>query len=177
MLTNKISSHDILKGTSMLSKSIRISVLVLILLFGVVILAWNGLTRQASAGDIQLSETLQLPLSLNAPPPNPLGIAGTVKRNGVNAPLDAVVSALCDGISYATSGIILFEDETWYSLDIPGDDPGTGGVKEGCSQGETVEFYIDELQADQTVLWSSTSYRLDLTYTAPNSVYIPLVIR
>ena len=114
--------------------------------------------------------------SINVPP-LPYSPNGTVKQNGHNAPLDAVVTAKCDGMIVATTNIQVVGDQTGYGVNIQGDDPDTPG-KEGCYSGETVEFFIDDVQADQTGTWTEGfSPRIDLTYTTLEYVYVPLVIR
>jgi hypothetical protein len=89
-----------------------------------------------------------------------------------------MVSAWCADVQYAITGTIVFDNQHWYKLDIPGDDPDTTGTKEGCAAGETVEFKINDNLADQSAAWvSGSSPRLDLTYFIPTKVYLPLLIR
>ena len=50
-----------------------------------------------------------------------------------------VVSAWCGAVSPRLTSTVVASGESWYfNLDIPGDDPETLGVKEGCSSDEIV---------------------------------------
>ena len=100
-------------------------------------------------------------------PPTPSSFVGTVKIDGINAPLTAVVSAWINGVKYAYTTVALFEGETWYSLDVPGDDASTPAI-EGGTEGQTIVFRVDypdnALVADQTGTWhSGTNPTLNLT--------------
>ena len=70
-----------------------------------------------------------------------------------------------DGVPYKQTATVTYLGESWYAnLDIPGDDPETTAVKEGCVAQETVSFKIGDLWADQTAPWvSGSSPRIDLT--------------
>jgi hypothetical protein len=99
-----------------------------------------------------------------APPPLPFSPYGTVKVNNANVVDGTIVSAWCGGVSYRQTNTITTSGASWYfNLDIPGDDPETPGVKEGCTSNETVSFKIGDLTASQTTPWvSGSAPRLDL---------------
>jgi hypothetical protein len=106
-----------------------------------------------------------------APPPLPFSPYGTVKVNNANVVDGTVISAWCGGVSYRQTNTVTTSGASWYfNLDIPGDDPETSSVKEGCTSNETVSFKIGDLTASQTAPWvSGSAPRLDLTATGGNS--------
>ena len=110
-------------------------------------------------------------LTANVPPalafpPLPSSFYGTVKVDGTNVPLGTTVSAWINGVQYAQYILTsLYDGDTIYSLDIPGDDPQTP-EKEGGLPGETIVFYIGDQRADQTAIWQSgRNLPLNLSYT------------
>jgi len=114
-------------------------------------------------------------------PPLPSSFYGAVKADGANVPLGTRVSAWIGGVEYAWTTVSLYLGDTVYSLDVPGDDLGTLGMKEGGAPGETVVFYIGHQEASQTAPWQSgTNVRLDLTpkpggETLSYLIYLPIV--
>ncbi len=114
-------------------------------------------------------------------PPMPSSFWGTVKVDGANVSFGTIVSAKINGVQYASTTVINYQGEPYYSLDIPGDDPDTSGIVEGGVEGNTILFYIDSIKATQTAPWHSGSIiSLNLTgYTGVNAhlIYLPLVIR
>ena len=115
-----------------------------------------------------------------ARPPFPYEPLGTVKVNGENVPPDTEVGAWCGGIQYTSSLVEFYEGETWYSLQVPGDDPETEGTIEGCTAGETVRFTVAYkslvLEPSQTGTWVSDFEQINLTSTVFR-VYLPLILR
>jgi hypothetical protein len=94
----------------------------------------------------------------------------------VNVEPGTLVRGWCAGALWDTFPAELIGGETWYSLEIPGDNPETGGV-DGCSAGETVTFTIGELPALQSAMWGAgEGPRVDLT-TVIGESYLPLVSR
>jgi hypothetical protein len=119
-------------------------------------------------------------LAVSSPPPLPASFYGTVKTNGSNVPIGTVVSARINGVQYALSPYSLYDGETVYSLNVPGDDPTTPGVIEGGVSGETIVFFVGDVQADQTAIWQAgTNVALNLTSVLPNYYYLflPLILR
>jgi len=123
------------------------------------------------------------PASAQLPPTPPSSPYGTVRVNGARVPDGTVVSAWCGGVSYRLTSTVVTSEESWYfNLDIPGDDPETLDVKEGCTPSEIVSFKIDDSWAPEKMQWvSGSSGRLDLTgassTTAPYPSWLPLIRR
>lgn len=97
------------------------------------------------------------PLALQAAPTLPSSFYGTVQLDGANVPDGTVVSAWINGQKYAQT--ITFTDNglSVYVLDVPGDDPETSGTVEGGVAGDTVVFYIGNVQATPTATWQNGS--------------------
>jgi hypothetical protein len=103
--------------------------------------------------------------------------SGSVKVNGTNVPLDAVVSAWINGVKYAEGGVELSNGETKYDLIVPGDSLGTPEI-EGGKEGDTIEFYIGFQKADQTGIWhNGADTTLDLTAPYDTFLFLPLLDR
>ena len=108
-------------------------------------------------------------------PPNPQNYFGRVSINGASVPLDTVVSAWCTGGPEVSDGVLFYNSETWYGLDVPGDDPAKPG-KDGCAAGETVNFRIGAVPADQTGTWVAGGQNDNFHLTATvERIYLPLV--
>jgi len=113
-------------------------------------------------------------------PPLPSSFYGTVKSNGGNIPSGVGVSARINGVQYAMSKHLIYNGDTVYSLDVPGDDPETPGIVEGGVPGDTVVFYVGSTQANQTATWQGgTNVNFNLTVALPNYplIYLPLITR
>ena len=123
------------------------------------------------------------PASAQLPPTLPFSPYGAVRVNGARVTDGTVVSSWCGGVSYRLTSTVVASEESWYfNLDIPGDDPETPGVKEGCTPNEIVSFKIGDSWATQKAQWvSGSSGRLDLTgfsgMTLPRRIWLPLVRR
>ena len=126
---------------------------------------------------------LGLVLAIQAPPvlavpPLPSGFYGTVKLNGANAPVGALVSATIAGVPYAYATVQMYQGDTVYSLDIPGDDPATRGVIEGGVPGDTVVFLVNGSPARETAPWQSgTNVGHNLNLTSSHTAYLALIAR
>jgi hypothetical protein len=107
-------------------------------------------------------------------------VYGMVRINGEFVPEGTLVSAWCGGAKMVENGTsISQENKAWYLLHIPGDDPYTS-QNEGCESGETVQFSIGDLVADQTTIWQAGTepIQLDLSAGAPmNQIFIPLIVK
>jgi len=90
--------------------------------------------------------------TVRAVPPLPSTFYGTVKVDGANVADGTVVSAWIDGAKYAETATFTFSGESWYSVDVLGDDPDTP-EKDGGQEGDTVVFLIGSYEADQTGTW------------------------
>ena len=98
---------------------------------------------------------------------------GQVMINGSLVQVGTNVSASCEGVIVAESSTV---EDGWYDLEIPADDPGTPG-KDGCVSGEEVAFGVENLDAEQTKIWSSGgNTRLDLSAEG-FEIFLPLAIK
>ena len=103
---------------------------------------------------------------VSAVPPTPSSFWGTVKLDGANAPMDTAVTAYINGTQYVSTVVQLFNGDTVYSFNVPGDDSSTPGVIEGGVSGDTIRFYLAGHPADQTAPWlGGTNVELNLTST------------
>ena len=101
--------------------------------------------------------------AVDASPPLPSSLYGTVKLNGANVPDGTLVQALIHDKVIASSLAQTYQGGSVYSLDIPGDDTSSAAV-EGGVDGDTISFRIGGIQASQTGAWrSGTNVNLDLT--------------
>ena len=120
-------------------------------------------------------------ITRETPPSIPYTVYGQVQINGQFVPAGTSISAWCSDVMYAEIlTTISNKVESWYSLDIPRDDPLTTEIKEGCSSGEEIIFKIGEDQADETTFWGDEPMgleRLDLSVTNLQFFYIPLVLK
>jgi len=115
------------------------------------------------------------PLPMPIPP---YQVYGLVRINNNFVPAGTLVSAWCGGVKYVEDATVDYNFETWYKLDVPGDDPLTLAIKEGCSSGEVISFKIASDDADQTLPWSEGfPIQLDLSINNLTSVYLPVVMR
>jgi hypothetical protein len=119
---------------------------------------------------------LDLGYGLAGPPPMPSSFFGTVKINDSNVPLTTKVSAWINGIKYSEETVIMYNDDTVYSLDVPGDVAGTPEI-EGGKPGDTIIFFIGNQVANQTDIWQSGSNtELNLSAFTPSEsfkLYLP----
>jgi uncharacterized repeat protein (TIGR02543 family) len=105
-----------------------------------------------------------------AMPPMPSSFNGTVKLDGAYVPAGTIISARINGVEYATMSAILYEGETVYFFEVPGEDPEVPGIQGGVT-GDTVVFYIGNYVADQTAPWlSGLPQELNLTGTTYRTV-------
>ena len=109
-------------------------------------------------------------------PPLPHQFNGRVTINGASVPLDAVVSAWCTGVQVKSSPVALYSSETWYLLDVPAEDQAKPGI-DGCTSGQTINFKIGDIPADQTGTWVEGGLNNDFNLTASveRKIYLPLV--
>jgi hypothetical protein len=112
-----------------------------------------------------------------AVPPMPSSFYGTVKLNGANVPAGTSVTARINGVTYVTSPYQVYNGDTVYSLDVPGEDSDTPGIQGGVD-GDTVVFFIGSVQAAQTGAWhSGTNEPLNLSDHPNFNLFLPLVRR
>jgi len=116
--------------------------------------------------------------SFGEPPALPSRFHGTVTFNGANVPAGTEITAGHGGMIYARTTTIVYEGASYYSLDVPGDDPETP-EREGGTAGEILEFTIGGLVAIHPLAtWrSGTNETLDLAAgKVPPTVIAPTVI-
>ena len=106
--------------------------------------------------------------SVNAAPPLPSSFYGTVKFNGENVREGTIIRALINGRVVATSYAMLYQGESVYALDVPGDDPTTTEI-EGGKEGDMIRFMLAGFLIKETATWQSgtdTEFNLSLTANA-----------
>lgn len=97
-------------------------------------------------------------------PPLPSSFFGPVRLDGALVPAGTLISARISGIEYATTLTTIYEGDSVYSINIPGDDPDTPG-KDGGAPGDVVAFYLNGIAANETANWvSGTNVSLPLTF-------------
>ncbi len=108
---------------------------------------------------------------VSAVPPIPSGFVGTVTLGGNPVPDGTVVSAQINAKTYASYPTISYNGQSYYTLDVPGDDTDTSDTVEGGVDGDTILFFIGSSQAAQTGTWhSGVNITLNLTEgTTPTS--------
>ena len=98
--------------------------------------------------------------------PPPSSFHGIVSVNDQNLPDGIYIIARINGEAYAENYIQTDQGNSVYSLEVPGDDPDTP-EREGGREGDTVQFELGAILADQAGIWhSGTSVQLDLTLLA-----------
>jgi hypothetical protein len=101
-----------------------------------------------------------------AMPALPSSFYGTIKVKGNNVPDGTLVEALISGQVYAKGYTQTYQGASVYALDIPGDDTDTT-VQDGGREGDTIQFKIGGLLADETGIWKgATNVNLNLNLTA-----------
>jgi hypothetical protein len=115
------------------------------------------------------------PSLVKAIPPLPSSFYGVVKVNQANLPVGTGVQALINGKVVAESITQMYQGDSVYSLDVPGDDPSTASI-EGGIEGDTITFKAGGLSADQTGLWhSATNISLNMTVTSASTPISPQI--
>ena len=93
-------------------------------------------------------------------------------------PAGTRVSAWIDGVEYGYATTIIHDGESFFTLNVPGDDPTTANI-EGGKAGDIGHFKIGRLDSDQTSIWNSgTNMRINLFATdgeMPFRFYLPFV--
>jgi hypothetical protein len=94
---------------------------------------------------------------------SPFNLSGVVTLDGAAVAGGTPIAAWCGGAERAATAAYLLAGASWYALVVPGDDPATAGVREGCVASETVTFKAGSQWAQQAVPWVSASLALSLT--------------
>ena len=103
-----------------------------------------------------------------AMPPLPSSSWGLVRVANDNVPLGTIISAWINGVKYAEAPVILNNGDTYYSLDVPGDDSSTPGI-EGGVQGDVIHFQI-QIPGEEPIYVQATR-----TWQGGTNVQFPLV--
>jgi hypothetical protein len=107
-------------------------------------------------------------------PPLPSSLYGEVKVNGQNVPDGTLVRALIAGKVYATTSTQTYEGSSVYRMDVPGDEADTTAI-EGGKEGDTIQFEVDGVIANETGVWhSGTHVNQSLTVNAFSPEKSPL---
>lgn len=115
---------------------------------------------------------------VQAVPPLPSSFYGLVKINGRNVQDGALVSATISGVQYALAAVQIYQGDTVYAVDVPGDDPATPGVIEGGNPGDTIVFLVNGMPAGETAPWQSgANIRHNLSLTLDRMIYLALISR
>jgi hypothetical protein len=125
-------------------------------------------SRVFTALILAFSVLLFLAQPVKAQPLLPSEFYGTVMINGVTSTTATVVGKI-NSVQYggAASWDCVTLPYCVYVLSVPSDDADTTGIIEGGVEGNTVEFYVNGVKANQTGTWhSGTIVRLDLTVTS-----------
>ena len=107
-------------------------------------------------------------------PPLPSSFYGTIQVNAANVSDGTVVSARINGVQYASTLTFTYLGNSFYVLDIPGDDSTTPGTLEGGLEADTIIFSMGGVEADQTGSWKSgTNIKMDLTSSTTATLIPP----
>ena len=105
-------------------------------------------------------------MTVYAVPPSPSCFWGTVRINNASVPNGTIVSAWINGVEYANTTTFIYNENSVYSICVPGDDPDTAPEIDGGKTNDTIVFKINEKEADQTGTWKKGSNtQLNLTST------------
>lgn len=120
---------------------------------------WGAISTSMLVGLLLI--TFGLPVW--AIPVMPASYWGTVKTSaGANGPAGAVVAAWIQGTQVVSTTTIASGGETYYMLDVPGDDLETP-ADEGAVANDNITFTVDGVPVPETGIWvSGSSTRLDL---------------
>jgi len=103
---------------------------------------------------------------IEAAPPWPSSFYGAVKWDGTNVAEGTVVSAWINGVKYAETQSQMYQGNSVYAINVPGDDPESTGVVEGGVEGNAIVFKVGDSTASPTGTWySGTDVELNLTAT------------
>ena len=103
------------------------------------------------------------PTIVQAIPPLPSSFYGIVVLNNANLPEGTTIEALINGQVVTTGKTQMYQGQSVYAVDVPGDDLSSG-VIEGGRDGEVIAFRVGGNMAEQTSVWKSgTNVQLNLT--------------
>lgn len=106
---------------------------------------------------------LALPGPAGAFPPLPSSFYGKVTLDGSDVPEGTRLEAWIGDLLVAFNTTQVYQGDSVYSLDIPGDDTSTQAI-EGGIEGDVIYFKLGGFLADQTATWhTGTNEELDLS--------------
>jgi hypothetical protein len=104
--------------------------------------------------------------AVRAIPSLPSSVYGTVKVNNANVSEGTLIEAIIRDQAVASSFSQTYNGNSVYVLDIPGDNTDTAKL-DGGKEGDTIQFKIGGLLANETGTWhSGTSVMVNLTGTS-----------
>jgi hypothetical protein len=131
------------------------------------------LSRNASLFLIVFIISLFITTPVLAIPTLPSSFYGTVKVNAANVRDGTVVQALIGGKVCAEGFTQTYQGSSVYALDVPGYNADTAS-QAGGREGDTIQFEIGGVLADQTALWhSGTNVNLNLTASSSGTLSMP----
>ena len=131
------------------------------------------LVRISSLSIIVFIISLFITVPVLAIPPLPSSFYGTVKVNNANVPDGTVIQVVVGGQVYAEEFTQTYQGNSVYALDVPGDNTDTA-VQDGAREGDTVQFKIGGVLADQTAVWhTGTNVNLNLTASSTVPIITP----
>lgn len=115
------------------------------------------------------------------PPPLPSSFWGVLTMNGARIALSAELVAYVDDVACGKASLFLYQDTTYYSISVKGDDPDTP-IREGGVDGDVVQFRLNGVPLATTGIWvGSIVAQLDLIETSPHRLtaterlFVPIV--
>lgn len=108
-------------------------------------------------------------------PPMPSSFYGIVSINGASVAQGTRIDAYIHGVSYAHTFSIVYQGNSVFALDIPGDDPATPDIIEGGKEGDLIQFKIGIHIFDQTGLWHSATNVSQNLNTELYFSYLPIL--
>ena len=112
-------------------------------------------------------------------PPLPAAFYGQARVGGINAAPGTLITAWIGDRPLATVAAVTWQGGSWYSLDVPGDDPDTPGSVEGGQSGDVVRFTLAGRPALETGPWrGGANQLLDLNAElSPERVFLPVILK
>jgi hypothetical protein len=131
------------------------------------------LFRYLMIGVIVIIITGMMVSPVNAIPPLPSSLFGTVHLNGEKVPEGTSIRALIDDVVMGEGQTMIFQGESVYSLDINGDDPDTKEI-DGGVEGDIIHFNVGGVIAEETGVWQGgTNVELNLSVITSDPLATP----
>jgi len=102
------------------------------------------------------------------PPPLPSSFWGVLTMNGARIALSAELVAYVDDVACGKASLFLYQDTTYYSISVKGDDPDTP-IREGGVENDLIQFRLNGVPLATTALWhGSINTELNLLEISPH---------